>query len=508
MQRLALAIFYLGVWILLTSTFPQAVKGQHSQPRFSESTPEAQGISSLAILDFIETLEKEIDAVHSFMILRHGKQIAAGWWNPYDAQTPHLMHSLSKSFTSTAIGLAVGEGKLSLDDPVISFFPDYLPDSISYNLKAMRIRDLITMNTGHMEEPWAFGEENWAKYFIAQEVPLKPGTHFKYNSMATYMLSAILQQVSGEQLVDYLHPRLFDPLGIPKPHWDQCPLGINTGGWGLRIRTEDIAKLGQLYLQNGIWEGNRILAEDWVRMATSKQTSNGSNPDNDWEQGYGFQFWRCRHNCYRGDGAMGQFCIVIPDHDAVVAITAGTNDMGGIMQVVWDKLLPEMKEEALPANQQDVKSMNQKTQRLELEPVRGQQESPLAKKLGKNSFKIQDNKLGVKALSFFLRKKEPHIRLEMQHGEEIIPLGLGFYKKGKLIEHIPHMKNIPSDIAASGAWIDPQTYQVRIYLVETPARMTYTFHFKDTRLTWETQLEHTLFGPREPEVLTGILVQN
>ena len=131
--------------------------------------------------------------------------------------------------------------------------------------------------------------------------------------------------------MDYLDKRLFRPLMIQKPDWDLSPEGINTGGWGLRITTEDIAKLGQLYLQKGIWQGERILSEAWVKEATSKQTSNGSNPDNDWDQGYGYQFWRCRNDCYRGDGAFGQFCIVIPEHDAVVAVTSGTSDMGGVI---------------------------------------------------------------------------------------------------------------------------------------------------------------------------------
>ena len=289
---------------------------------FPTSTPEKEGISSEAIQQFVQNLEEKIDAVHSFILLRNGKLIAQGWWNPYNTETPHVMHSLSKSFTSTAVGFAVQEGLLSLNDPIIQFFPNKTPTAPSWQLKNMRIRDLLTMNTGHIEEPtvW-FSDGDWAKFFLAQEVPLSPGTHFKYNSPATYMLSAIIQKVSGQKLVDYLTPRLFDPLAIEKPEWDECPNGINTGGWGLNIKTEDIAKLGQLYLQKGVWNGERLLKTDWVGMATSKQTSNGSDPNNDWNQGYGFQFWRCRYDNYRGDGAFGQYCIVIPEHNAVLALS-------------------------------------------------------------------------------------------------------------------------------------------------------------------------------------------
>ncbi|MEM9720304.1 MAG: serine hydrolase [Bacteroidota bacterium] len=508
MQRLPHTSLFRRILFGSLFVYSLTLSSQNSPNSFQKSTPEEEGISSQAILDFVESLEQKIDAVHSFMLIRHGKQIAQGWWAPYDAPTPHLMHSLSKSFTSTAIGLAVGEGKLSLNDQVISFFPKYIPDSTSYNLDAMRIRDLITMNTGHMKEPWALGEENWVKFFLSQEVPLKPGTHFKYNSMATYMLSAIIQEVTGEQLVAYLEPRLFQPLGIPTPYWDTCPMGIHTGGWGLRIRTEDIAKLGQLYLQKGVWNGKRILSEEWVEMASSKQTSNGSNPDSDWEQGYGFQFWRCRHNAYRGDGAMGQFCIVIPDHDAVIAITAGTNDMGGIMQVVWDQLLPEMKAEALPANRTVNKLLERKTQDLTLDPVVGEADNPLSKKLRKITYNLEENKEGVNGISFHLGKKEPYLSILMDHGEEIIPIGWEMYEKSRLKQYIPHVRNVPSEIAASGAWTDPQTYQLKMYLVETPARMTYSFHFEGNKLTWKTELEHSLFGPREPEVLSGFQIQN
>jgi len=222
--------------LLLVLTF--AFVGIHARTNyFTRSTPEAEGISSEAILSFIESLEKEIDAVHSFMIIRHGKLISQGWWDPFGPEVPHVMHSLSKSFTSTAIGIAVGEGLISLDDMVISFFPEYVPEDPGWQLESMRIRDLITMNTGHINEPWALGQEDWVKFFLSSEVELKPGTHFKYNSMASYMLSAIIQKVTGEKLVDYLDSRLFQPLQIKKPKWDECPDPIRRVGGDGYIET-------------------------------------------------------------------------------------------------------------------------------------------------------------------------------------------------------------------------------------------------------------------------------
>ena len=468
------------------------------------SHPEKEGISSAAVLSFIECLEKDIDAVHSFMILRHGKRIAQGSWAPYDETTPHLMHSLSKSFTSTAIGLAIGEGLLSLDDPVISFFPDDTPTNPSWQLKAMRIRDLLTMSTGHRKEPRLFNvESGWTRSFLHSEIEFKPGTHFQYNSAATYMLSAILQSVTGERLVDYLDKRLFQPLEIQKPDWDRSPEGINTGGWGLRITTEDIAKLGQLYLRKGVWLGERILSETWVQEATSKQTSNGSHPDNDWDQGYGYQFWRCRNNCFRGDGAFGQFCIVIPEHDAVVAITSGTNDMGGVMQVVWDILLPAMTSEPVEADPAATRSLATKLNELSLPLVQGEPRSPLSRKLIERTFQIFENEAGVQSVSFDLQGNDHRITLEMDHGRETLRLGNDHYIRSKLNDHLPYTQHMRRHIGASGAWIKPDEYQAKIYLTQSPASMIYTFRFDNNRVTWTSELRHSLFAPRILAVLEG-----
>ena len=480
------------------------ITAQHDS-YFPRVTPESQGVTSKAILTFIDSLEQKIDAVHSFIILKNGKQISQGWWDPYSAEVPHVMHSLSKSFTSTAIGFAIDEGLISLDDQVISFFPKQVPEKPSHNLQQMRIRDLITMNTGHIKEPRLFtARENWVDTFLHAEVNLIPGTHFKYNSAATYMLSAIIQKVTSEKLVDYLDPRLFRPLNIEKPVWDISPDGINTGGWGLHIRTEDIAKLGQLYLQKGRWEGKQILSEKWVDMATSPQVSNGSDPNNDWNQGYGFQFWRCRHNSYRGDGAMGQFCIVMPDQNAVIAITSGTYEMGKVMELVWKILLPAMQEKAYPNDFGATAKLRNKTKNLHLRPIEGQSRSTVSKKISKNKYEIRANEVGVETISFNLDGESPHIQLTNSLGNETLKIGSGIYSKGIIQSQLPFAPPALNKIATSGAWTDEQTYQLRIYFYESPARLTYTFGFRDEQILWDSKLEHALFGPRTQERLVGM----
>src|SRR5437867_10995154 len=261
---------------------------EKSSAALPRSIPEAQGITSAAILDFVQAADRQVNEMNSFMLVRHGHVVAEGWWTPYAAETRHMLYSLSKSFTSTAVGLAVAEGKLSIDDEVLKFFPDDAPTNASSNLKAMRVRDLLMMSTCHQDDPPTSPDVISAKSFFTQAVVHLPGTHFKYTTAATFMQSAIVQKVSGQTVLDFLRPRLFEPLGIEHPVWDTNFQGISLGGYGLRVRTEDIAKFGQLYLQKGGWNGKQLLPTEWVAMATAKQTSNGSNPKSDWNQGYGF----------------------------------------------------------------------------------------------------------------------------------------------------------------------------------------------------------------------------
>lgn len=339
---LALTITALIVW----ATDSRAQAPPPSLPRHS---PESQGVDPQAVLAFLKAADSQVNTMHSFMLLRNGNVVAEAWWAPESADKPHVLWSLSKSFTSTAVGMAIAEGKMNLDDLVLPYFQDEAPAEPSQNLRRMRVRDLLRMATGHQSEPPRPAKESWARAFLAHPVPFKPGTHFQYNTPATFMLSAIVQKTTGAKVVDYLQTRLFDPLGIPKPRWDESPLGISLGGYGLFLRTEDIAKFGQLYLQQGRWQGKQLIPESWVREATGFRVSNGSSPDSDWEQGYGYQFWRCRHGAYRGDGKDGQFCVVLPKHNVVVVMTAKTNDLQGQLRLVWEHLLPGLHEEALPS---------------------------------------------------------------------------------------------------------------------------------------------------------------
>ena len=350
-----------------------AMPGAHAGMPLPRSTPEAQGISSRSVREFVEAADK-INTLHSFMIVRHGRVIAEGWWKPEAADRPHILNSVSKSFTATAVGLAIAEGKLGLDDPVLKFFPAEAPPEPSDNLKALKVRHLLTMSGGHDTEPRAANGGPSVKQFLAHPFVHEPGTLFQYNSMGTYTLSAIVSKVTGRTTLDYLKPRLFEPLGIEDPEWASSPEGYSLGGYGLKLRTEDIAKLGQLYLQGGMWDGKPLISREWVELATSKQVPNEEESHAkigiDWRQGYGFQFWRCTHDAFRGDGAGGQFIVAIPGKDAVVAITADTGNMQGELNAIWDKLFPAFGGETLPEDPAEQEKLKQVISRLEAHPTK------------------------------------------------------------------------------------------------------------------------------------------
>lgn len=443
------------------------------------STPESQGIASSAISKFVEAAEAQLRDLHSFMLVRHGQVVAEGWWSPYAAERPHMLFSLSKSFTSSAVGLAVAEGRLSLDDFVTQFFPDDLPAEISPNLAAMRVRHLLSMSTGHADDtmPVMFADPdgNFIRAFLAHPVQYEPGTHFLYNTGATYMLAAIVQKLTGQLLLDYLQPRLLDPLGIEGATWEISPQGVHMGGFGLSVKTEDIAKFGQLYLQKGVYDGQRILSEAWIEQASSKHISNGDDPKSDWAQGYGFQFWRCRNNAYRGDGAFGQYCIVMPEQDAVLAMTSGLGDMQVPLNLVWDILLPAMSAAPLPGNPAALATLTGKLATLKYDPPQGVTTSPTAAAVTGCLHNVSANDLGIEAVTLTFEEASGAFNVRTAQGEATIPFGYGDWREG----HTPLFFAADTPTVASGVWATPDNFVLTIRFFEKPFVQTLEFWFGD-----------------------------
>jgi CubicO group peptidase (beta-lactamase class C family) len=463
-------------------------------------SPEMAGIPSAAVLHFVDRIEETIDELHSFMLLRHGQVAAEGWWQPYVPQRPHVLFSLSKSFTSTAIGLAVAEGLLTVDDLLLSFFPEEAPANADANLNAMRVRHVLSMATGHDQDTSdrVFSKRNWVKAFLSLPVEHEPGTHFVYNTAATYMLSAIIQKLTGQTLLDYLEPRLFQPLGIQGAAWETCPMGINTGGYGLSIKTEDIARFGQLYLQQGVWNGQRLIAEDWVAEATSKQIVNGDNLESDWNQGYGYQFWRCRHNAYRGDGAFGQFCLVLPEQDAVLAITAGTDDMQGVLNIIWETLLPAMGP-ALSPDPQGCEHLARRLSGLSARiPGEVSENEAVTEQAADGCFGMEANELGIQAMGFAFEPDGCVLEIEHARGVDRIPCGYQEWREGETaLDPRAVMKT-----AAAARWSTKNKLVILLRLVETPFYRTLTCDFDGDRLAVGIEV-NVAFGEKPIQRLQG-----
>lgn len=468
------------------------------------STPEAQGVASSSILAFIDAIEAAEIELHSFVLVRHGKSIARGWWSPYAAELPHVLFSLSKSFASTAVGLAAAEGLLSVEDRVVDFFPEELPAHVDENLAAMTVHHLLSMNTGHDHDTTPFlqqqPEGNWVKGFLARPVAHRPGTKFLYNSGASYMLSAIVQKLTGQTLLDYLTPRLFVPLGIEGATWESCPRGINVGGWGLKIKTDDIAKFGQLYLQRGCWQDKQLLTPEWIAAATSKQSRNDPAENPDWEQGYGYQFWRCRHNAYRGDGAFGQYCVVMPDQDAVLAITGGIRNMQRVLDLVWKHLLPAMQSAPPAENAPDQTRLTAKLASLRLHPQSGAATSYMAEMVSGKRYVFAPNEDKIESVQLDFEGKNCRLTLRDARGEHHIPCGYQAWALGKTLMDRPFYEREPHSTATSGAWTADDIYTMRLSFNETPFIPTLTFHFAEDRVEF-TKSYNVGFGP--PDELQG-----
>ena len=345
--------------------------------KLPRSTHESVGVSSAGIIDFLNAVDTGRLELHSFMFIRQGKVIAEGWWSPYGPEYKHIMYSASKTFTATAIGLAVSENRLKVTDKVISFFPHSLPDYISDYIKDLTVQNLLTMSVGQEPEPRVQGiSGDWITEFLKTEPIHKPGTKFMYNNTATFILSAIVQQLTGQTVFDYLRPRLFQPLAIRNIDWDLNPQGITLGMIGLRLRTEDMAKFGQLLLQNGVWNGKQLIPKEWIKEATSfkiESDDGGANRApkelNDWAQGYCYQMWRGKNNSVRLDGMAGQFVVLFPDKDAVVILTANARNTQDELNLIHNYLIPAIKSnKALPANPGLNNEINKKLAALTINP--------------------------------------------------------------------------------------------------------------------------------------------
>jgi hypothetical protein len=335
------------------------------------SSPSEQGVAPAGITAFLDAVETDprIEP-HGLIIQRHRRRIVEGHWAPHTGHERRLVYSLSKTFTGTALGLQVGEGRLSLDDLVSDHLPE-LFDDVDPATRRMKIRHIASMSTGHDRETLldalAIDPEDPARGFFKIPPDAEPGTLFAYNQPPVIALATVLQRLAGQRLVEYLRRRVLDPLGIADLRWAQLRPGLDMGFSGVHTDLDAVARLGQLYLDDGMWEGTRILPAGWVAQASAVQIANPQRDEVDWRQGYGFQLWMSRHG-YRGDGAFGQYMVVLPEHDAVIAMFSCTEDMQAVLDLMWEHLLPAMDADEGPASAEDA-ALARRLERLALPTV-------------------------------------------------------------------------------------------------------------------------------------------
>lgn len=409
MKRFQLHRFWLAIAIVLLF----AVVTTHAQTThlmmpyhdgLERSTPEEQGVPSETIAGFFKKVEEKGYDVHGLMMLRHGKVIAEHWWAPYAPQFQHAMYSATKTFTGAAVGFAVQEGLLKIEDKVTSLFPDLLPDTISPQLAKLTVKHLLTMSVGHASTRYAGSGLSQVRSFLAAPFAFEPGTSFAYNITASHMLSHIISKVTGLTIYEYLKPRLLDPLGIEDVVWEMDNDGINMGNGGSHMKTSDLAKMGLFLINKGKWNGQQLLNQAWMEAATKPHIlqhpewtkEQMENAKDDGAQGYGYQIWMGRHNSYRAIGGQNQLIMVIPEYDFILVCHSQIVDEAGFNQLIYD-MLPSMSDKKLKPNAAFDLKKEIAGYRIK-NPFEGKSTSKVV--LSTRRYQLEENPMGIKNLLF------------------------------------------------------------------------------------------------------------
>ncbi len=483
----------------------------HGLPR---STPQDQGVDPRGLAALVGALaggppEQEL---RSFVVVRHGHVVAEGARAPYATDRPTALYSLSKTFTATAVGLAVHEGLLELDDLVVDLLPDDVPASgLSADERArlgrLTVRDLLTMRSGHDTDPSeaVFAQSRWVAGFLAVPLTHEPGTHFVYNTAATMVLAALVERASGHGLLDYLRPRVLDALGFADATWELSPDGHATGGFGLAATALDVAAFGELLLRDGVWRGQRLLPEGWVALASQAHVPPSTAPGdarNDWAQGYGFQMWRSRHG-FRGDGAFGQYCLVLPEQDVVVAMTSAVRDLQVPLGAVWEHLLPACGDTPLAPDDEGSAALADASTGLRVAWPHGAATSPVSAHLDGRRVRFDPNPLGVTQATVTFGPQSDRIELRREGEPVTLVLGHDEPVRGELPPRYPGMPG-PEPVLAHATWTARDEYVATVRMLEDTLVLTSTVRVTGDLVEVAPAL-NVSFGPTDLPPLRGVL---
>ncbi|TDW81343.1 serine hydrolase [Kribbella sp. VKM Ac-2566] len=339
------------------------------------SAPGAAGVSARSIVELLDRLEAESVECHSIMVVRRGHVVAEGWWAPYSAERPHLLYSLTKSFTSIAVGLAIADGLLALDDRLVDVLPDHVPDDVSEQGRRITVHHLLSMTAGHaedsLEQAWQLEPGDLVKGFLRTPFSAPEGSQHTYDNSTTFILARMVERVTGRGLPELLDERIFQPMGIDHAEWDRVASGAAFGFHGLHLTTEAVAAFGELLLRGGLWHDRQLVPREWVELATSRHVDTLPLPN--WRRnpeflyGYGYQFWMSQHG-YHGNGAFGQYCVVAPEHDLVVVVTGSNEQEHALPGLLWECLLPGLDD---PGSAEDEELLADRLRQLSFAPVPG-----------------------------------------------------------------------------------------------------------------------------------------
>ena len=463
------------------------------------SAPAREGVSTQAVINMMDSLMALPDCeIHHVMVLRHGRVIAEVHPAPFRAEDSHTLYSASKTFTSLAVGIASDENLLRLDDRVVTFFPDKRPDTVSDNLAAMTVRDLLMMAAG-IKPDWTMRNlegADWIKEWLAKPCDEAPGTHFQYDSMCTFMLSAIVQRVTGRTLLDFLNQKLFAPMHITQADWEMSPDGISTGGWGLRVQAETMAKLGLLLMNKGRWEGRQLVSEAYLEEACSPliyyKDRKETDAPTDGNQGYGFQIWQCKWpGAIRADGAFGQYSVVVPQEELVVVILGMIPNGYPELACIWNQLMPGVKgNEPLRPEKKIQARLNQLCATAALPLPQGKQQTKKGEQIAGMMMQLDANQHGYKLLTI---TSAGSLGITYNNGTvDWLSSGYGKWRYTKMrgfppysIYAVNRMRDLRHDFVAASAyaWTSPTTLEVRVHYVNWISATTFTFDFDKNVVT-------------------------
>lgn len=455
--------------------------------------PEDVGISSMSLAGLLQECEKIHYKLRTLLVIRHGKPVAEVARYPFRAFDKRLVYSVSKTFTSTAVGVAVQEGLLRVDDTVLDYFPECRNLEIDERARRITIRNLLMMCTGHGVDTvgeMCNSDAPWPETFFTRTIKYEPGTHFVYDSAGTYMLSEIISRVTGMCLKDWLQTKVFDLLGITDVSWDQHGC-VNTGAWGLLIAPRDLAKLGMLYLNKGVYEGRRILSEAWVEQATAPLIATGIDQGTGWSRHYGFQIWESCPGSFRADGAFGQFCMVFPEKDLVIVTTAEEMEPSRLFPLIETYILNAMTDGARGRDAAGFQYLKETMGRWETPAVYPPSSSYLTDVLQDRIYQLQGRTTQEKhSLRFRVGNSRLDVIVdEVQVIESSCVTDL-FGKTGYVIE-IPSCSPILGEeqkgrcwqYAAHHAWVDQDLLLLTICWQETGHEQTWKLQFNTDGLT-------------------------